>query len=299
VGFVSEKIEGTFFLDGLIEGRLPAEPDAEENLRRWVRSAGREHLKFSLDIDGGNFSLLPSTTPVSVDDLLESPPHAVQHAVENLMELIPFPERPGVQSTLRSTEYREKLEVQTLYLIAPDGTVQTRRRNLEARTTPPPRPIPLKEKLKLAGFGLVVVLALIGVSTFFVDYRALYHDIVEQVTPLDPTKIEVRSDAFAGLFRVTKAVLDSKQKVLVLTVRRETTFPADLAEACREEPDLRRRMALEALLKGYAHGEQFDEKGECVGFSTVRIAPLQTGDEANLVLPLPRDARTARIVIGL
>ena len=128
---MADKIERTFLLDGLLEGRLPARPGAESDLRGWVRFAGGRGIRLDLVIEGSRFSLLSDNTPRSTDDLEADPATLLAELLGDFLKAFDPPERTGVCSTLRTIEYRPGQEVQTAFAIAPDGKVVT-----QDRTTP-------------------------------------------------------------------------------------------------------------------------------------------------------------------
>ncbi len=298
---MAEKVEGTFYLDGLIEGPLPSIPDAEEKLRAWTRKTARQNLRFNLEVDGGTFSLLGSTHPVPVDMLIESPERAVVNALEELLRAFPPTERTSLVSTVHSIEYRVNFEIQTLYAIGPDGSVQTRQRDVETKTTAPPQPLTSKQKLKMVLMGLLVAVALVGISAIFIDYRGMIADIVDELTPLDVTQIEVKADPFAEYFTVSQKTINKKNRTLVLTLQREAGFPLDvsaLQRAYDQATKLPRRLALEALAQGYVRCERFDKDGRFLDVSLVRIEPLRTHPTIQIALPLPRDKRLGRVSLS-
>jgi len=145
---MSEKVEGTVVLDGLIEGKLPDEPGAEEVLRQWLDFAASLKLKFNLEMDGNSFSILADDKPIPAEDLGPRPEERIADALGQLVKAVAAQQGRRVFSTLRSTEYLPGCEVQTIYGLGPDGTVQRSERTLQAETTPPPRRLTRREKGK-------------------------------------------------------------------------------------------------------------------------------------------------------
>ena len=60
-----DKLEGTFHLDGLIEGPVFSDDD-EQMIRQFLSDARKNGITFHLSIDGGRFSILPDTEPVKL-----------------------------------------------------------------------------------------------------------------------------------------------------------------------------------------------------------------------------------------
>ena len=103
---MSDKVEGTVVLDGLLEGKLPPTPDAADRLREWIRDVRSLGVRFSLDIEGGAFSILPENRPISVSAFGEAPADAIVNALNQLLKVFPVGQRGQLFSTLRSVEYR-------------------------------------------------------------------------------------------------------------------------------------------------------------------------------------------------
>jgi hypothetical protein len=298
---VSEKVEGTFLLDGLLEGRLPDIPDAEACLRKWIDFAAGRQLHFGLEIEGGTFNILADKRPIRADDLGPEPAEALAEALRDFMRVFPPGQPTGVFSTLRSVEYRPGLEVQTLYVIAPTGDVQTRQRAVDARTTQPPEPLTRGAKAKIAVAGVLIAALVFLISAVFVDYRALWHRIVESSTPFDPDKLVVEMDGFQPYFAVEKKALGRNGKAAVLTLKRAEAFPKSDADCERllaaSGGSLSKRLTAEALARGYVRCELFGKDAEFLGFCVQRVARLREKETTELVIPLPREQRLVRVVI--
>ena len=97
----------------------------------------------------------------------------------------------------------------------------------EADTTPGPKPIPLRQIVKLSLLGLVAVAAVLGVLSFFVDLRGLWSQAVEKITPVKVDEIEVDISDFKDQLTVEKTRYDSRAGALVLTLKRTEAFPKD------------------------------------------------------------------------
>jgi len=297
---MNEKVEGTLVLDGLLEGKIPRQPGAEGRLREWVAAVASANLRFSLELEGGSFSILADNRPIPAEDLAPSPTERIAAAVGELLKLFPPQERRSIFSTLRSVEYRAGAEVQTMYAIGADGAIRVRERTVEAATTRALRPLGRREKLRIGLIGVVVALLVFLVSSIFVDYRAVLDRILEAVVPPDAAALKVETGAFADYFSVEQKSFRGG-KAAVLTLKRGKAFPLD--EAAVEEllakagKSVSARLAVEALARGYVRCEYFDKKDKFLGFTTQRISGLREAESIELVLPLPGEGRLARIVI--
>jgi len=297
----SLKTEGTLIIDGLIEGKIPALPAAEDKLRAWVHFARQAGLEFTLNLDGGNFSLLADNSPLPAKQFAPEPSEIISSAVGEMLKTIPPADRAKLSSTLRSIEYRPQQEVQTLYPIAPDGTVDSRQRIVDAKTHPPLPPLTTRERLRMGLFGLAAAIAVIALSAVFVDYRKLWHEIRTEVTTPRAEQIQIDNSTFADYFTVEKKDLSSDAKTLRLLLKRTARFPRTDADviAATTQPTTRpilRRMTLDSLSRGYIRCEYFDSNGIFQNFHFARIHPLREHDSMELDLPLPLQSHPSKII---
>src|SRR6185295_4506229 len=87
------KIEGTLIIDGLIEGKIPALPGAEDKLRAWVNFARSAGLEFNLNIDGNSFSLLADNSPRPAAKFAPEPSEIISSALSEMLKTIPPADR--------------------------------------------------------------------------------------------------------------------------------------------------------------------------------------------------------------
>ena len=96
---MNEHTEGTLILEGLVEGRVPDSDEAEARLHEWVRFAATIRLRFSLEIDGSHFSLLPDDAAIETDALGPDPAERLRQALDQLLKVFPDTGRGAVLST--------------------------------------------------------------------------------------------------------------------------------------------------------------------------------------------------------
>ena len=297
------KVEGTIIVDGLIEGKVPALPGAEEKLRGWVNFARGAGLDFSFNLDGGSFSLLADNSPRAAKKFAPEPSEIISSAVAEMLKTIPPADRGKISSTLRSIEYRPHQEVQTLYPITPQGAVDARQRIVEAHTQPPPPPLTARERMRMGLFGLAAAVAVIAVSAVFVDYPKLWREIREEASTPSADQIQIENATFAEYFTVEKKEISADGKTLRLLLRRTAKFPladANFTAAMTQpttQPNLR-RLTLDSLSRGYIRCEYFDSAGDFQSFQFARVAPLRRSEAMELKLPLSPEARPSRIVLA-
>jgi hypothetical protein len=298
---MSARIEGTFRLDGLLEGPRPETPEQESRLHHFVNLAARRNIEFQLEVEGDTFSLLAGSTPAKLPSPGTDLTDEIRQLLVQLLSPLPAQALSRVNSSLRSIEYRKGVEVQTVYAIRPDGTVEFRQRTVETETESAPHPRSRKDQIKMVLTGIGVACLLLLVSSFFVDYGSLLNQTLRTLSPLDAAKIALDASAYQKYFSVETCALRRQGDALLITLKRTPAYPLkesdfDAAQTAAE-PSLRERLSVEALAHGYVRCEYFDDQGAFLGFSSERIEGLRTNETVELVLPLPRQRRLGRIVI--
>lgn len=298
---MNKRIEGTIVLDGLVEGRLPAQPGAEQKLREWVKFARAAHLNFHMETDGGNFSILADNAATRAAGIGPEPGEVIASTLGEMLKVFPPGDRGRIYSTLRSVEYRKGHEVQTLYMIRPDGSVDPQQRMVEVNTSAAEPPMSRRERLLLGLVGVLVLLAAFGISALFVDYREVWQRVQDQTAPLSAERIEVEAGVLEPYLALEARQIGRDGASLVLTLRRRMDLsPQSLGAAAATQPaaDLEQRLALEAVARGYVRAELFAADGRFIGTTMVRIVHLRHQESATVVIPLPREPRVRRVVLG-
>ena len=297
---MSEKTEGTLVLDGLLEGKLPDDPGAEDILREWLDFAASLKLSFNLEIDGNSFSILADDKPIRAEDLGPRPEERIADALDQLVKAVPAQKGQRIFSTIRSIEYLPGSEVQTIYALGRDGTIQTSERTLEAETTPPPRQLTRREKVRRAAIGVVAATVILGVSSLFIPYGRVYDYTVGRIVPSSVDALKVETGSFKDYFTVEKKAVSGWKRVVVVTLRRTRAFPLNESDLerllARPGQSLSARLTVEALARGYVRCEYFDREDEFVASSIHRISELRDKETIELTLPMP-GRRLARIAI--
>ena len=299
---MTQKTEGTIVLDGLIEGRLPREGDVRPQIEQWRQFTQKMGLRLHVDASGASLSVLPDREATPVEPLGGKPEQSIRQAIQQLVDLFPAEARGQLFSTLRSSEYRPQQEVQSIYTIGPDGTVDVQQRTVDAQTVAPPRPISTREKVKMAGIGLLAALAVLGITSLFVDLRSLAGEVVDTVRPIDAAAIDIETGPFEPYIEVAK-VEKTASRQLTLTLRRTDAYPLDDAAlqqafaAAGESP--RQRLALERLAEGYIRVEMFDEEGAYLTSAPLRIRSLEKEAALDVKIALPQRTRIGRIALAL
>jgi len=299
---MSDKVEGTVILDGLVQGKVPALPGAEQRLRDWVSFAESVKLIFHLEISGGTFGFLADQAPIAVSDLGHDPAETIKSALDELLKVFPPGERTAVFSTLRGVEYRKDEEVHTLYIVAPDGSVLARSRTVSARTTAPPGRISLRARARHIAVGAVLLAALLIASSWFIDYRGMFASLRSQFRPLDAAHFPIDASAFAPYFTIESRSPAQGGQGLILTLRRTPAFldppPSPVTQPASTQPDSPpARLAANAIATGYLRCEFFDEKGQFMGYLFIRVKPLRDTEMMQVEVPFTSEHRPSSVTI--
>jgi len=284
-----EKTQGMILLDGLIEGRLSGDAAVETKLEKWVEFARTLGLKFNLDMSGSAFSVLPDNHPAPISRLGTSPEDAIRQTIEQLIGVLPEQDRASVFSTLRSAEYRTGEEVQSVYVIEAGGKVQVQSRSIAAKTIAPPKPVSTKERVKLALIGLFLALAIFGILMLFPPVREKFAEFIGSIKPVTVESVTITTTPFGDLIKATPKEFSAGARVLIITLERGKDYPtteALLEEAYAKADTLAKKLALEAIAKGYVRVELIDVEGNIFAEGEFRIRELSTKESIELRVPV-------------
>ena len=295
-----EKVAGTYYIDGIVEGPIPGIPGVAEKIEEWVRFAASAHLRFSLETDGNSFSLLAENTPASSSAVGSGPEQHVTQLLEQLLKAFPPGDRGKLFSTLRSVEYGSGKETQAVYTIGPGGEVDVRSRTIGAETVARTEPQTARQRVRAGIIGGVAALLIVGTAVvlFRDNLSGLYH----RMLPLDPAGVVLDAEAYEEFFTVKVEGPGSGGRFMVLELSRAEKFPEnddalqDLYDKARQGT-LGRRLAVEALGRGYVRCEYFDVKNEFVGAADLRVAGLRSKKTVKEPIPMPPRTRPARIAL--
>lgn len=258
-------IEGTFYLDGLLEGPV-ADGTHEEFLRDFVRQIEKARLKFHLAIDGGRFSLLPDSRPAPLPRGYATAESLVQECLEILLRNYPPAELPRLMSTLRSVEYLPQRARQSLYGLLPDGKISIQQRMVPAPTAPPAVPLDLRTRLKWGGLVAGIVALVLAISSFFVPYRAIFGRIYDNIRPFHPEQVQLTAAHFARYFEPKTMIYDGERESLRIECAASGEFPRKPEEFHKKweavRGDIYETMALQALARQELRCHAFDRQGK-------------------------------------
>lgn len=295
----SGRIEGTFYLDGLLEGPLFSADD-ENLISAFVKQAKAAGLKFHAAVDAGRFSLLADTQPVEIRPGGESADARVVKCLNDFLKDYSPEECMKLMSTLRSVEYIPGHEIQTIYGIKPDATAAVEQRTVRADTIAPAQPIDWRCRLRLIAVVAVILCAAIGVSSFFVPYRDMARRLIEKARPFKIEDLKVDAGAYGEFFRVEVMELDRGNGTIRILCTASETYPATedaLNELWKSSGDsLSRRLAVEAVMRNCVRCEFFDRDGDFRGQQLCYMRWEQDKKEVfTIVIPFRRYLGRVRI----
>lgn len=257
------KIEGTFIIDGLLEGVLIAEEDFS-HIQNFVAKAKKQNIIFYPSVDGSRFSLLPEQHPVKL------PPNAISaemilcELLDQLMANFTAAECSQWSSTLRSTEYDTGYEKQTLYGIGNDCKIQPITRSVKANTTSPARPLNSSEKAKIAVFATIAILIIFGISLVFVPYKKLTSRVIENIMPYKLEQLKIQMSNYQNYFVVVDRKIKSGQLILTCKPTSEFPYTEDQANALWLDSDknMSAKLTIETLARKQVYCELYNKEDE-------------------------------------
>jgi hypothetical protein len=238
--------------------------------------------------------VLPDKEPVAVYRLGNDATKAITDALNELMAVLPDSMKGGVLSTIRSIEYRPGLEVQTIYAVGIDGTIQTEDRILEAQTVKPPHRLTRKEKIRLGIIGgVVAAIAVVAlVLVFPYAYRKLFRPSSEKIAE----SLKVETGPYANIISVGKIKGDGKSSIK-LELKRGKDWPENIEalEKMGTEGTFNQRLDAEDIARGRLLYAWFDKDDKPVGRGYIDITELWKNESTEASLSLPQEGRPASL----
>ena len=284
-------IEGTFILEGLVQGPVPDVHDAAELLQRFAADLVRNHLPLTLEVSGGQFSLLADGQPHPCSDFHPRPiSGCMQQALEQLLALLPPQDRSQVISTLRSREFQPGTVRQTLFTIVANGQVQVQTRESPADVILQSslRSQLMKRRLMIGGLA---VLAL-GVVATVVDFKPWLRRVGTNLKLQPSTVIPVDTTAMAEGITATATVGET----LEITLTRGSQWDA-LLQTPPTEPDWTKHLASTALHRGYALAILKDASGKTLRSQTLDLESLRSAQTCITSVPLARHEEVSSVMV--
>lgn len=284
---------GTFFTDGMIQGKLPPLPDFKSDLEEWARLAKSQSLPFKLEIEAQNFSLLADNSLRPVSTVPGGPHDALTTLLAKLLDLFPKPARGALFSTIRSVEYRSGEETQTVFAIVSGGDLDVRQRLVKSDTTEGPESLAALLTPKRLALAAGAILAALLILQFVLPggLGGLFSRAKQNALPAKAAEIMVDTSAYHGFFTaepVSVATARNGSQFLTLSIKRGTNYPAGLSLDSAPPATWREALALQGLIKGYVRCEIYDASGLFLYDAEVRIKGLRIAQETPAFIPLPK-----------
>lgn len=286
-----QKIEGTYHLDGLLEGRLFSDKD-EQTIRQFINDTKKEGLEFYLKMEQGSFSILPSQKVRALTNREMPVDSILKRLLEKFVSHYAPEENSQFMSTLRSVEYVKGFEKQVLYGIDGRGAVVVEKRMVPAETTPPQVELTLKQKIHFFGIVSSIVLVMFLISAIFVPYKQIAFSIIDSIKPYNLDKLTVSGQAYSDYFYLKEATINSKDQTLTLVFETTPSFPLTKEQLNGDwllaEKEMEKRLVLEAISRQAVRCLLFDKEGKYTGQYVAAMIWTPDRSEFALVVPFYR-----------
>lgn len=284
---------GTFRLDGMLQGPLPPDADGIAGLEAWVAAIKSNGLHLHLRVEGGSYSLVADpavrkTSTLKGDDLEP----LLTDRLQTLLDRLPPDVRSRAFSTLRSEEFRPDTAVQTLYAVGPDGRIHAEQRTVDVETARAAPEITASSLRRVLLPGLVALLLVLFISSFFIDYRQLLGEARDQIAPLKKEELTIRQEIAAEILRFELVEVDRKKNALVFRITRGPGWAAAMEAApadavAMDWPDY---ITVLAIRHGRCRIALFNKDGEQLVSREVAVADLREKESIEIALvTTPRD----------
>ncbi len=287
------KIEGTFYMEGLLEGPLLSDDDAEI-INAFVKQTEKAGLKFHAAINTGRFSLLANTEPLNAKSTGESADALIVKYLGEFLKNYSPKECVQLMSTLRSVEYIPGNEIQTIYCIKPDCTVAAEQRIVRTDTVSPAKPADLKHTIKIILPLIIVLCAGIGISAFFIPYRDIAQRIINDLAPFDPNNVTIDNELYKQFFRVEVLEADKNNGIIQIICMVSESFPKTEQELNNlwnsSNDSLSQKLVTETLARNCIRCVFYDSEGQFLGQKICYMQWLEEDKKTfGLIIPFDKD----------
>ncbi len=292
---------GTFRLDGMLQGSIPSDADTLAELQAWADSAKSGEVIFHLRVEGGSYSLVADASVRKISRLkgkdLET---VIVDKLQELLDILPPELRARSFSTIRSEEFRPGSAVQTIYTVGRDGLVKSEQRVVDADTAeamPEITPASIRRGLLPA---FVVILLMLFVSTFFVDYRKIFTDGWERLAPLKKEEILVKQDLTEDFVTLNLNEVIRKKDALIFTLKRGEKWDAAMqaTPAAATQLDWQEFNTLMAIRQGRCRITLLDKNGKQFLTREIDLNELQDQESIKVVVVSKSSVRISSAVLS-
>lgn len=292
---------GTFRLDGMLQGSFPGDADTASDVQAWVGFAKAVGLFFHLRVEGGNYSLVADAAVRKISSLKgEDVESVIVDKLQALLDLLPPEMRSRSFSTIRSEEFREGTAVQTIYTVGRDGQISSEQRVVDIETAAA-EPEITPASLRRAFLPTLVVITLtLFVSTFFIDYRRLITDARDRIMPLKEEELSLTQELAENYITFELNKLDHKKNILFFSLERGAKWEAAMESkpADSMEMDWKEFNTLMAIQKGRCRITFLDKKGKPLASREIDVRGLQEKKKIEVRVAYNSDERISKAVLG-
>lgn len=291
-------LEGTFALEGILEGQLVA-PNAQARIQEWISLLASMGLTLTLQVDGTHFTVFADQSQTQTARIGGDPAENLRSTLAQLVGVIGPVTQHELYSTLRSVETRPGTQVRTVYALSSTDEVEIQQDRVGATTQAASEALGWQGHAKIAGITLLILAALLGIASLFVDIPGAIRGVWERVAPIDVEALEVEHGPLTPYLEITEIERASGKGGLALELERGPDFPTtpEARAGLLDRAEGEARLTAHAILRGYIRCEVFDEDGKWMATREIRVRDLAAKADATVVLHVPVSPRPARLVL--
>lgn len=299
---MSNKKEGTFHLDGLIEGKASLDPERQQQIEHWALQARKNGIPLKVSLENNLLNIIPESdnfypTPATEDPL----PEHICKALNIFAEHLTPPERESLFSTLRSRSYDRNLETQALYGVLPGGAFEVQSRRVPTQTIAPPEPAKPADYVKSILLTVCVTAAFIFILSLFIDIRTPFTKLWNNTFATE-IQISQINNTFQKFLHVEVDEKNSSSHRITLLLKRSEVFPVELPAIEREwqaaEDDMMARLVAESFVRGEFRVEIISAEKELLQRKTIPLSAIPEDNTLQLEIPL-KDIDTDSLTIQI
>ncbi len=286
-------------MEGMLQGPLPSSEVIVDELKSWVEAAKNQGLRFHLQVEGANFSVLADTTISKTSSLKgKDVDELIEDALGSLLKLLPEGSRKGLFSTVRSEEFRPGEAVQTLYAVAPNGEIASQQRTVDVDTEMPPPEITAASVRRFALVALPVLLLMLFVSSFFIDYKKMFSQARDEMVDVTVEEVSVKDSELLDVVEIKLVEIDNRRKLLIFEIERGPGWAAAIGSSPSDSSGNWQEFLLrQAVHLRVLRVELFDKKGKPLGYGEISLDGLRDHKKAKVGMVARPNGRMVTVVV--
>jgi hypothetical protein len=198
---------------------------------------------------------------------------------------------------VRSEEFHDGQAVQTLYVIRPPGKIAAEQRTVEVQTKAAPPEFSATALRRTIPLALILLLASLFASSFFIDYRKLFADAKEHVAPLTAEGISIDAAALGEYVQAELGGIDKARNSLVFRMKRGGKWEQALRSTPAESmKDWQEFLMCQAIQQRRLRLEFRDKEGALIGTGEMALGTLHDKESAEIAVAPSLSGRLAKVV---